>query len=68
MKQHAGDYFTDTELGMIAKGLGTQAKVLLRYARSRKFAGPAFTEKRAELRRLAGRYAALAREIEEEII
>lgn len=59
--------FTLTELGMIAAGLNSHAKILARAAKSRKWAGPAFTAKRAELRRLSGKYTALAITFEKEM-
>jgi hypothetical protein len=63
---NTGD-FTDTELGMIAKGLVTEAKSLRRSAAGRKNAGEHNAERRAHLRGLAKRYEALAAEVEQSL-
>jgi len=56
------------ELGTVTKGLDTQAAELRRSAASRKHAGGAQAARRAQLRRLADRYTALAREFEKEVL
>jgi hypothetical protein len=59
---------TFDEYGMVIKGLDEHAKTLFRLADGRKYAGRDFTEKRHELRRLARKYTALAREFETELV
>ncbi len=56
------------ETVMVARGLDTQAAGLRRSAASRKNAGGAQAARRAQLRRLADRYTALAREFEKELL
>jgi hypothetical protein len=68
MKTSDGRVLTMDEMGMVVKGLDTESKMVQRAADSRKYAGPDFSERRANLRRLARRYTALARELERDLL
>lgn len=55
---------SDEHAAMVAKSLSEHAQKLDRLARSRRYSGLNYAEKRARLRRLSGKYSALAREFD----